>query len=232
MGRPSQGYYNGAGEKVPGTTTIIGRFKDSGGLIQWAYKSGREHERLVAQGKDAPRYLYDVVQLAADAGTMAHDMIEAAILGKPYTLPDGQQTDEREAVIAKARNAFAQFQEWREQTGIEIVETEKAYVSEALQFGGTVDAIGRDTRGRIVLLDWKTSGAVYSDMLIQLAAYALLLEECAPEYTPQGFHLLRVSKEAADFAHHFYGELDDAKEQFKLLRRAYDLDKRLSKRAA
>jgi hypothetical protein len=228
MARPSQGYYNAAGDKVPGTTTIIGRFKDSGGLIQWAYKSGREHERLVAQGKEAPRHLYDVVQAAADAGTIAHDMIEANILNAAYTPPASAP----ESVLTKARNAFAQFKEWRAQTGLEIVATERAYVSERYQFGGTVDAIGRDTRGRIVLLDWKTSGAVYSDMLIQLAAYALLLEECAPEYTPEGFHLLRVAKESADFAHHFYGELEEAKEQFTLLRRAYDIDKRLSKRAA
>ena len=228
MGRPTQGYYNAAGDKVPGTTTIIGRFKESCGLIQWAYKSGREHERMVAQGKEAPRHLYDVVQAAADSGTIAHDKIEAHILGKDYTPP----ANTPEPVLTKAENAFAQFLEWREQTGLEIVATEKAYVSELYQFGGTVDAIGRDTKGRIVLLDWKTSGAGYSDMLIQLAAYALLLEECAPEFTPQGFHLLRVAKESADFAHHFYGELEEAKEQFKLLRRAYDIDKRLSKRAA
>ena len=227
MGRPSQGYYNAASDKIPGTTTIIGRFKDSGGLIQWAYKSGREHERLVAQGKEAPRHLYDVVRAAGDSGTIAHDMIEASILGKDYTPPP----DTDEAILTKARNAFAQFGEWREQTGIEIIATECPYVSERHQFGGTVDAIGRDMKGRIVLLDWKTSGAVYSDMLIQLAAYALLLEECVPEWTPQGFHLLRVAKESADFAHHFYGELDDARKQFLLFRQTYDLDKLISKRA-
>jgi hypothetical protein len=228
MGRPTQGYYNKAGDKIPGTTTIIGRFKDSGGLIQWAYKSGREHERMVAQGREAPRHLHDVVQRAADSGTIAHDMIEAAILGKEYISPADTPPD----VLAKAANAFAQFLEWREQTGIQIVATEKAYVSEILQFGGTVDAIGKDARGRIVLLDWKTSGAVYADMLIQLGAYSLLLEECAPEYTPQGFHLLRVAKENADFAHHFYGELEDAKQQFRLMRQAYEIDQRLKKRAA
>jgi hypothetical protein len=229
MARPTQGYYNKAGDKVPGTTTIIGRFKDSGGLIQWAYKSGREHERMVAQGREAPRHLYDVVQRAADSGTIAHDMIESCILGKDY---EGAPANTPGDVLEKAQNAFAQFLEWRAQTGIQIVSTEQPYVSEIMQFGGTVDAIGKDARGRIVLLDWKTSGAVYSDMLVQLGAYSLLLEECAPEYAPQGFHLLRVAKENADFAHHFYGELEDAKQQFRLMRQAYEIDKRLSKRAA
>lgn len=227
MGRPTQGYYNAAGDKLPGTTTIIGRFKDSGGLVQWAYKSGREHERLVHQGKPAPRHLYDVVDDAALAGNIAHDMIEAHILGKEFKAPEASDD-----ILAKARNSFAQFLEWREQSRIEIVATERAYVSERHQFGGTVDAIGRDGRGRIVLLDWKTSNAVYQDYLIQLAAYALLLEERAPEWTPHGFHLLRVAKESADFAHHFYGELEDAKRAFVLMRELYKLDSGLKKRAA
>jgi len=227
MGRPSQGYHNAAGDKIPGTTTVIGRFKDSGGLIQWAYKTGRDHERMVAQGKEAPRHLYDVVEKAGEAGTIAHDMIEAFILGKPT--PTIAASDD---VIAKASNAFQQFGEWHEQSRIEIIATERSYVSERYQFGGTVDAIGRDMKGRVVLLDWKSSNAVYQDMLIQLAAYALLLEECASDWTPKGFHLLRVAKESADFAHHFFGELEDAKRSFVLMRELYALDYGLRKRAA
>lgn len=226
MGRSSQGYYNAAGDKLPGTTTIIGRFKESGGLVQWAYKSGRDHERLVHQGKEAPRHLYDVVDQAALAGNIAHDMIEAHILGKEF------KPEAPDEILKRAQNSFAQFLEWREQSRIEIVATERAYVSERHQFGGTVDAIGRDGKGRIVLLDWKTSNAVYQDYLIQLAAYALLLEECAPDWTPQGFHLLRVAKESADFAHHFFGELEDAKRAFILMRELYKLDAGLKKRAA
>jgi hypothetical protein len=226
MGRPTQGYYNAAGDKLPGTTTIIGRFKESGGLVQWAYKAGREHERMVAQGKEAPRHLYDVVDAAALAGNIAHDMIEAHILGKEFT---PEVSDE---ILSKATNSFNQFLEWREQSRIEIVATERAYVSERYQFGGTIDAIGRDGKGRIVLLDWKTSNAVYQDYLIQLAAYALLLEECVPEWTPQGFHLLRVAKESADFAHHYFGELEDAKRAFVLMRELYKIDAGLKKRAA
>jgi hypothetical protein len=227
MGRPSQGYSNAAGDKIPGTTTIIGRWKDSGGLIQWAYKSGRDHERLVHQGREAPRHLYDVVDEAALAGSIAHDMIEAHILGNTPVIPKCS-----EDVADRAENSFNQFLEWREQSRIEIVATERTYVSEKHQFGGTVDAVGRDGKGRIVLLDWKTSNAVYQDYLIQLAAYALLLEECAPEWTPQGFHLLRVAKESADFAHHFFGELEDAKKAFVLMRELYKLDAGLKKRAA
>lgn len=217
MARPAQGYKNAAGARIPGTTTVIGRFKESGGLLQWAFK----------QGQSGVASLYEKRDEAAVAGNIAHDMIECFILGK--TPPVVAAPDE---LIAKASNAFAQFTEWREQSRIEIIATETVYVSERYQFGGTIDAIGRDTKGRIVLVDWKTSNAVYQDYLVQLAAYALLLEECKPEWTPTAFHLLRVAKESADFAHHFFGELEDAKRAFVLMRELYDIDYRLKKRAA
>ncbi len=217
MARPAQGYKNKAGEKIPGTTTIIGRWKESGGLLQWAFK----------QGQSGAAHLYEERDAAALAGNIAHDMIECDILkrDRPTFVCDA-------ALLTKAENAFAQFKEWQEQTRIEIVATERVFVSERYQFGGTIDAIGRDMKGRIVLLDWKTSNAVYQDYLVQLAAYALLLEECEPELTPQAFHLLRVAKESADFAHHFFGELEEAKKAFVLMRELYDIDKRLKKRAA
>ena len=166
MARPAHGYRNAAGAKIPGTTTIIGRFKESGGLLQWAFK----------QGASGAASLYEKRDEAAAAGTIAHDLIEHTILGKPF---DPGPVDA--ALLAKAQNAHAQFLEWREQSRIEIIATEHVYVSERYQFGGTIDAIGRDMKGRIVLVDWKTSNAVYQDYLVQLAAYALLLEECRPD---------------------------------------------------
>lgn len=217
MARPTQGYKNAAGERIPGTTTIIGRWKESGGLLQWAFK----------QGQSGAATLYEERDAAALAGNIAHDMIECAILGRTY-VPAVAPIE----LLTKAENAFNQFKEWQEQTRIEIIATESVFVSERHQFGGTIDAIGRDTKGRIVLVDWKTSNSIYQDYLIQLAAYALLLEECKPEWKPEAFHLLRVAKESADFAHHYFGELEEAKKAFVLMRELYDIDKRLKKRAA
>lgn len=217
MARPAQGYKNSAGEKIPGVTTIIGRWKESGGLMQWAFK----------QGQSGAAHLYEERDQAALAGNIAHDMIECDILKRD--IPTFTCAAE---LLTKATNAFNQFKEWQEQTRIEIVATERSFVSERYQFGGTIDAIGRDMKGRVVLLDWKTSNAVYQDYLVQLAAYALLLEECEPTLKPEAFHLLRVAKESADFAHHFFGELEDAKKAFVLMRELYDIDKRLKKRAA
>lgn len=44
MPHPKSGY-KVDGKSVPGTTTIIGRFKDAGGLLYWACEQGRAIER-------------------------------------------------------------------------------------------------------------------------------------------------------------------------------------------
>jgi hypothetical protein len=225
MGRPSQGYYNIRGDKLPGVTTICGIVKDSGPLTMWAYKTGREHERLVAQGKPAPKHLYDVVDRAAQIGTLAHACCEADISGQP--LPDIPE-DQRGPVM----QAFGQYQAWKAQTRLSIVACEVPLVSEAHQFGGTLDFVC-EIDGVLCLGDFKTSGAVYPEMLMQLAAYRVLWNENHPERPITGpSHLLRISKDAPDFAHHSYGELSDAWEMFLLARRVYDLSARLKKRAA
>lgn len=222
-GRPKAGYKNAAGESVPGVTTIIGRFKDSGPLLFWAFGQGK----LAEQGKISN--LYDKRDEAAEAGTLAHALIEATIHGgDPAALCAAHPIAETRE---KAWNAWNQYKKWAAQTGIEIVATEMPLVSEKYQFGGTPDAIGR-LGGELVLLDWKTSNGVYQDYLIQLAAYKVLIEECTKYRITGGFHLLRFAKESADFAHHYWGELDDAWRTFVLFREAFDLDKKLKKRAA
>lgn len=216
-GRPKGGYMNSKGEKVPGTTTIIGRFKESGGLIMWAWKCGME-------GID----INDARNKAADAGTLAHDMIDCHLHGREFN-----RNGHDAAVIAKADHAFLGFLEWKEQTSLKLVAAEVSMVSERHQFGGTFDAalVGDTLR----LLDYKTGNAIYNDAITQVAgAYSILWNEAHPDQPLNGIDILRISKpEASDdpvsFHHcHWSAEIIPiAQEQFLLLRRAYDLDKRL-----
>lgn len=217
MPTPREGYFLKDGTRVPGTTTVIGRFKDSGALIYWAWQ----------QGKAGLDYR-ETSKAAADAGTIAHAMVEASIKGEPApSFPDASVD-----VIAKAVSAFGAYSTWAAQSKLEFLETEPRLVSEAYRFGGTPDAIGY-LNGELCMLDWKTSNSVYADYLLQLAAYRVLWEENRPGYPIKGgFHLCRFAKEHGDFAHHYYPDLADAWQQFLLFRRAYDLDKVLRKRAA
>ncbi len=99
------------------------------------------------------------------------------------------------------------------------------------RFGGTLDAIL--VQGKLALGDWKTSNGIYADYLLQLSAYQILWEENFPDRPiTGGFHLLRFSKATDDsdpvsFSHHYWSQLDVAKEQFLHLLAAFKLDKRI-----
>ncbi|HXF89553.1 MAG TPA: PD-(D/E)XK nuclease family protein [Xanthobacteraceae bacterium] len=212
-------YRDLAGNRLPSVTTIISRFKDSGGLIHWAWQLGID-------GKDYRQER----QKAADAGTIAHQMIEAHIKGEPWKPAEPADAD----VLAKARAGFAAYLKWAEMSRLVIRHTEVPLCSETHKYGGCLDAIGT-LDNQLILIDWKSSNAIYHDYLIQMAAYKALWEENYPGEEHKitgGFHLCRFSKENCDFSHHHYPNLDDAWEAFLLMRRLYDLDKQLKKRAA
>lgn len=218
VGRPKSGYRLADGKRVPGVTTIVGRFKDAGGLIHWAWAQGME-------GIDYRKTRDD----AADAGGIAHDMIEADVHGR--ALPEFEKADPEHVKLAlKALDAF---RTWRSQVSLEILETEVPLVSEALRFGGTFDALAR-VNGQVVLLDWKTSNAVYGDYIAQVAAYRQLLRERGGANVPETAQLLRFGKEFADFhAHHYPSEaLDKGWRYFELAREMYDVDAVIKKVAA
>ena len=221
MAHPKGGYRNKDGVRIPGTTTIIGRFKDSGGLLHWAFKQGQAAERGEINS------LYDKRDEAAESGTLAHEMVEAHINGEEFKPSKLEHSHE---VVKQAEKAFNAYLLWESMTKLEIVDQEMQLVSEEYQFGGCPDAIGT-INGELCLIDWKTSNGVYPDYLMQLAAYKQLWEENHPDKPlTGGFHLCRFAKEYGDFTHHYFDELDDAWEQFKLFRQAYDLDKKLKKR--
>ena len=258
MATPSGGYRNKAGQRVPSVTTVLGRFKDSGGLIKWAYNQGREHEGIALRNREIrqlgalrdcttgamkvgveaagevllgdewwerelayePSNLYDVTAKAAEAGSIAHDLIEqhcitGLIQGE---LPEKWQSAE-EDIVKRAWNSYQQFVRWNEQTKLRVIETETGGVSEKYQYGGTFDGLGEDADGNLVLIDWKTSNAVYGDYLVQLAAYAQIIRETSGR------------EESADFSHHHWANLDDGLRAFVLMRELYDLTYALGKRA-
>lgn len=210
-----KGYFLADGTKVPSVTTVLSRFKESGGLIHWAWKLGCE-------GKDYRQ----VRDTAASIGTIAHEMVECDIRGREF---DASQYDA--ALVAKARNSFEAFLEWRGAVNLIPAETEIRLVSEKHRYGGTPDVFF--VHGKRTLGDWKSSDKIYPEYMVQLAAYRELWNETHPnDLCEPGGHLLRFDKTHGDFHHHFWRDLDEAWEAFKHMRALYDLMKGLEKRAA
>lgn len=219
MARPTKGYKNADGKRVVGVTTITGRFEDKGGLMWWAFEQGKAAERGEIDS------LYDKRDEAASIGTLAHEMVEADINNEPFNADEYAPE-----LIAKASRAFEAYKSWASASSLEVIAQEMPLVSEKYQYGGTPDAIGM-VDGELCIVDWKTSKGIYPGMLCQVSAYKQLWEENNPQDPiTGGFHICRFDKETGDFAHHYYSELDDAWEMFKICRQAYELDKVLKKR--
>jgi len=260
--------------KIPGTTTVIGRFKDSGALIYWANKEGLEGRPIRGPESASAQ--------ACDIGTLAHAMVEADIRGTTppnlkefadewrrrlraaIVVPSESDRPLREnfetelefnealeayedavlsaknaieaipktvaSMVKKAKSSFSAYLEWKGQSSLKPVLTELSLTSKRWLFGGTLDAV--QIGGRIAMLDWKTSNGIYQDHIIQVAGgYAILWEENYPDMPIDGgFHILRFSKEDGGFTHHFWPEIEGAKEAFIHMRILYELDRKLKGR--
>jgi hypothetical protein len=230
-GRPTKGYFTEDGKRVPSVTTITGRFKDSGGLIHWAWQ----------QGIDGINYR-ESRDKAADAGSFCHRWIEDWIHGRESNFEPVWETDDD--TIVQARTGFSAFQEWADSVELEVLETEFPLVSETYKFGGTPDALAL-VAGKPKLLDWKSSNAVYVEYVAQVAAYRQLIRERATDlhwadilgnypHAPDSALLLRIGKEHADFHLHSYPSsvLDLGWEYFQHALSMFSLDKELKKVAA
>lgn len=207
-------YKDSNNKRVPSVTTILSRFKESGGLLHWANQQGLDGVTLEEARKPA-----------ANAGTMAHDMVEAHINGWEMPVLRGDKD-----VIANAKKAFNMYLKWEKQVKIDIQHTEVSLVSDKHRFGGKLDAIGL-IDNQLCLVDWKTSNALYADYLLQCAGYCILWEENYPDVPlPGGVYLARFAKDHPDFAYVHFGTVEKEKATFLAMRELYDMVKAVEKR--
>ena len=195
-------------KKLPSVTTIISRFKNATGLIIWSNQLGLKGLNY-----------FDELKKAGDTGTSLHDLAELYILEKDYELPDDPI----------AIHCFQQFVEWWDSIDCEVIWTEKKYTSKKLNIGGCPDLLIKKD-GKYILVDLKTSKAVYSDMIIQLSCYAELIKENDGIEIDRAV-IVRFPKDddETEIKKFFKDDLAVGLKQFTLLRKAFDLDKDLNK---
>lgn len=204
---PTIDYRNKNGDRVSGTTTIIGSNLgwSKTPLCIWNYNRGHD-DGLSGRPQDYK----GTMQRAADAGTICHAMIEANLKKEEYHIPE----EVEEGIKLKAIQAFVSFTVWKGQNHLEVVALEPHLVSEIWQYGATPDCIAR-INDRLCLFDWKSSNSIHEEYALQIAAYRAAWEENHPDMLLEGgFHLLRIDKDTAGFDHIWRQELPDAWESF------------------
>ena len=226
MTRPSGGYKNAAGKRVPGVTTILGNRKSgTEGLLSWANKKGLE-------GID----YRDARRAAANAGTLVHTMVRRFIDGKQCLTfkgalaRNGTYTEEQ---YEQALVGFSAAQKWLASTKVRFIEQEEPLVSERHQYVGIPDAIGvlpGADEGEYEIYDWK-SGKIYPDHVMQMSAYREVWEDTHLFCTITGANLIRFNTETGLPEHHRLSldDLDLGWEGFKRLLEMYRIDQQVNK---
>lgn len=159
--------------KVPGVTSVVGMTpKDY--LMYWAAKEAAEAavtnwdivSKLAQRDpQGAVDYLKNAhrrkSKAASDLGSAAHDIFERLARGE--TISD-------RAIHMDVKRHVRHFREFLEETQPEFLHLEETVWSDAHQYAGSFDAIAV-VDGETVVLDWKTSKAVYDSVALQLSAY-------------------------------------------------------------
>lgn len=212
---PTINYKRKNGERVSGTTTIISQNLgwNKQQLMWWANQEGL-----------AGRNHRETAQRAADAGTIAHYLIECDIKGR-----DPDTSNVPIDLMMKADQCFENYKHWKETVNFVMRDSELSLVSEKWGYGSTVDCIAV-INGKLCLFDWKSSNGVYADYLIQIASYKTNYEENTGD-TIEGIYLLRIDKETAAWTFHYWQELPEAWEAFTHLLALHNLSKTLKKAA-
>lgn len=222
-------YYNKEGVLLPGCTAITGLLDKSGPLIWWAWKLGKQNVK--------PNEYRDQL---ADAGTLAHYLVMCELTG---TAVDEDYIAEFSGVDRdRADNALCSFYNWQKLHKIEPVFNEKPLVSEAWQFGGTLDFYAA-VDGLLTLVDLKTGKAIYSDYYTQVAGYYKLLTENGykvgsaidPTNGQRGkqVFILRIGRDESEgFEYKKVPSLNLHLKRFKNLRDQYRINQDLKKLSA
>lgn len=207
-------YRNSKGVPIPGVSTIKGEWSfGNEGLSRWRdgmFRSGYDPDSIARE--------------AAAVGTLVHKMVELTLRGE--TIPDTLFEDYTANEIKQAEIAYESFLLWKKTHVYKVLNSEISLVSELYQYGGTVDLLIEVPSPKIVLLDWKSSGGLYSSQVIQAAAYAQLVEENKQMLDIKRVDeiwIVRLGKKIAEIQEKVIKKWDNAFKAFKLCRELYSL---------
>ena len=192
-------YYTVEGEYAPSVTTILDSIAKPA-LIPWAANEGAKffishaHEDMKAE--DMAKGIRGAYRTssgqALNIGMEVHKWCEEAILWK---LGKGEAPLPLERTESK--NAINAFREWTKANDVEWLTVEEKVYHRGHKFAGTVDATAV-VNGDYCVIDFKTSGAIYSAYHLQCAAYAKAIEDMRGKEVDKAY-VLRFDKKTGEF---------------------------------
>lgn len=184
------------GRNLPGVTEILRKTFPKDALMQWAANLASEARGNGATHDEARFAHRTVSREAADKGSLVHSFCEEF-----PNLDADELSDDDFPTDPQAKAACMAFIGWWRSHHVEVFDQELMVFSRALQYCGTLDLHAR-IDGEIAILDYKTSSGFFREMPVQLAAYAVALEEMTGERVSNGW-IVRLDKKTAKFEPHF-----------------------------
>lgn len=191
------------------SVTGILRVLDKPGLDNWRMKVQVEgtarmaHERPPIPGEQADAYVariiaataqrYEADRLskeAADLGTQCHALVEYKIRRAMGEAPERPDVSEEAVFVCSG------YDDWATRADFKPMAVECRVAHRDLGYAGTLDHISLGViAGEPAIIDLKTSKAVYAEHHLQLAGYALAIEQLGWP-TLKGY-VLRLPKDGA-----------------------------------
>jgi predicted RecB family nuclease len=129
---------------------------------------------------------------AGEIGSEAHARVEWEIRTQL-----GQKAGPEPMVQGPALWAFMAFQDWWKEAGLRPVFLEQSIYSQQYGYAGTMDLLAKDPKGELVIVDFKTSKAIYPEAYLQTAAYAQAVNEMGHGPVGNGI-IVRLPKAESD----------------------------------
>jgi PD-(D/E)XK nuclease superfamily len=198
-------------------------------------RAGAALREWVKSAESSAARAADVVRdEAARLGTQAHDVLDAAVQDEAAltvaALADeagqGITMEPRDPIASypfEVKNVLKGFRMWRQDTAAEfdLLRGETLVYSQEHGYGGELDALARHKpSGKLVILDWKTSNAIHNEYSLQLAAYAVAVEEITGEEVDSAW-VVRFGKFKPSYEARRVADLDTSFANFKAALQLY-----------
>ena len=209
-------YYTIEGKYAPSVTTILDSIAKPA-LIPWAANEGAKffsmnYGKLL--GEDPSMTHADMAKgirgafrktsgSALNVGMAVHKWCEEAILWKSGRgeIPD------MPTKWAEAENSINAFREWVKANVVKWLTVEEKVYNRKYNYAGTVDATAI-INGEYSVIDFKTSGAIYSAYHLQCSAYAKAIEDMRVKPIEKAY-VLRFDKKTGEFESGSSVEIED-----------------------
>lgn len=149
----------------PSVTTILDCYPKGAAFIEWVKSVGHNAEI--------------VASIAAEKGSYVHNAISLLLKGEELTFNDevkGEYKYHGNKIGLDEWKAILKFKQFYSEYVEKTIAVEMQIVSHEFKYAGTLDYVCQLKDGRVALIDFKFSNAIYASYYLQIAAYKKAFE--------------------------------------------------------